>query len=299
MNILVAFNKLYMPHAKVMLTSLRTSMPEESIDVYLMYHEINQADILKLGSYLSKKHNIQLHPIRITKTPFDEIKLGMHLTIETTYRLMAASLLPDNINRILWLDCDIIINKSISKLYNTDFKSATIAVCKGRGMIANHNKRLGLPDNHTYFNAGVVLMNLKRMRENDAINSFMSIITKYGDRLTFLDQDILNIAYTGTEVKYLDSEKYNYQIDRDFKLSPENYKTFLEQCCIIHFASAAKPWKNTYINGLEKLYWKYALMDKRYIEYIRFIVTAPLISVYKRFRVKNMKRYDFQEENSR
>ena len=293
MNILVAFDKKYVSHTKVMLASLRASMPDEEIDVYYLYHEMPQDVLEKTGNDLLKRDRINFHPIKIDKTPFDEVKIGMHFTIEIMYRLMAVALLPKSVDRVLWLDGDIIIQHSIAELYNVEFNEATIAACKGRGLIENHNRRLDLPKEHVYFNSGVLLMNLKKMREDNALKRFVDIMNTYGDRLTFVDQDILNIAYTGKDVIYFDSNIYNCQIGRDFKLNKSQYKTFLDTCCVIHFAAAAKPWKNTYKNGMEKIYWKYALKDHRYIEYVRFMIFAPAISAYKRFRIRNMKQYDF------
>lgn len=293
MNILVAFDKKYMPHTKVMLASLRASMPMEKIDVYYLYNEMSENILVRLSDDLKKNNNINLFPIKVETTPFDNIQVGMHFTIETMYRLVAVSLLPKTLDRILWLDGDIIINHSISKLYYVEFKDATIAACRGRGLIENHNRRLGLSRDHIYFNAGVVLMNLNKMRENKALETFIKIMNTYGERLTFNDQDILNIAYTGADIIYFDSKVYNCQIGRDFKIEKNQLSSFLENCCIMHFAATAKPWNNTYINGLEKIYWKYALKDKRYIEYIKFILSAPIVSAYKRFRIRNMKQYDF------
>lgn len=293
MNILVAFDKKYMPHTKVMLTSLRASMPDEKIDVYYLYNEISPKILTKITKDLKRKNNINFYPIKIEKTPFDGVKIGMHFTIEIMYRLMAVALLPQSVDRVLWLDGDIIVNHSIAEFYNVDFKEATIVACKGRGLIENHNRRLDLPKEHIYFNSGVLLMNLQKMRENKDLDRFINIMNTYGDRLTFVDQDILNIAYTGKDVIYFDSAIYNCQIGRDFKLNKDQYHNFIEKCCIMHFAAAAKPWNNTYINGMEKLYWKYALMDHRYIEYIRFMLLAPVSSAYKRFRIRNMKQYDF------
>ncbi len=293
MNILVAFDEKYLPHTKVMLASLRASMPEEEIDVYYLYKEISDKALAELKDDLKKKNNINLISIKFKNNPFEGVQVGMHFTIETMYRLMAASLLPRSLDRVLWLDGDIVINHSISAFYNVDFEGSSIAACKGRGKIENHNKRLGLSDKHIYFNAGVLLMNLEKMRSDNATKRFVDIMNSYGNRLSFNDQDILNIAYTGSDIKYFDSKVYNCQIGRDFKIEKDQLPSFLDTCCVLHFAAAAKPWNNTYINGLEKLYWKYALQDKRYREYLIFVLYAPVLSTYRRFRIRNMKQYDF------
>jgi lipopolysaccharide biosynthesis glycosyltransferase len=293
MNVMIAVNEKYIPHAKVMLASLRHSMPEEHIDTYLLHSGLSEHTINEFRTYLNKKHNINLVDIKLTSTPFDKCKIGMHFSIEITYRLMATEVLPNHMKRIIWLDSDIVINHSIEKLYYADMSTEYISACPGRGLIEKHNERLGLEKKHVYFNTGVVVMNLELMRKENLIERYVDIVNTYGDRLTFLDQDIMNIAFHGTDIKYFDNAVYNCQIGRDFYIETEQFDDFLENCCIMHFAASAKPWNNTYRNGLENYYWKYALQDGRYVEYIKFIIKAPIYSAIMRLKIKKMKQYSF------
>ena len=294
MNIMIAVNEKYIPHTKVMLASLRTSMPDEVIDVYLLHSSIRECVIDSFKCYLASNHNISLNDIRLSSTPFDKCKIGMHFSIEISYRLMATEVLPLDLDRILWLDSDIVINHGLSDFYYTSLDTEFICACPGRGKIEKHNERLGLAQNHIYFNSGVLLMNLKLMRQENVLGKYIDIIEKYGDKLSFLDQDILNIAFTGSDVKYFDGDIYNCQIARDFYVAPKQMDFFLEKCCVMHFAAAAKPWNNTYRNGLEKFYWKYALKDGRYVEYIKFLIKAPIYSAIMRQKIKKMKQYSFE-----
>lgn len=293
MNILIASNEKYIKHEKVMLASLRESMPDELIDVYFLHGKLEGRTVEGFREYLLNRLKISMHSIEMDRTPFDDCTIGMHLSIETMYRLTATEVLPDSVDKILWLDGDIVINKSLKNLYETDIEDYYLCACKGRGKVENYNIRLGLPKEYVYFNAGVLLLNIQKMRMDNILDRFKNIVLEYGDRLTWMDQDILNIAFCHGGVRYLPSEIYNCQIGRDFKLNKSQYKTFIETCCVMHFAAAAKPWNNTYINGMEKLYWKYALKDRRYMEYVRFMLFAPVVSAYKRFRIRNMKQYDF------
>ncbi len=293
MNILIASDEKYIKHEKIMLASLRENMPDEAIDVYFLHGKLEERIVSKFKDYLITELNVTMHSIELSSTPFDDCTIGMHLSIETMYRLIATEVLPNSVDKILWLDGDIIINKSLNELYETDIGDYYLCACKGRGKIENYNIRLGLPKEYIYFNAGVLLLNIRKMRKDNILDRFKNIVLKYGDRLTWMDQDILNIAFCQGGVRYLPSEIYNCQIGRDFRLTKSQYKTFMKTCCVMHFAAAAKPWNNTYINGMEKLYWKYALRDHRYMEYVRFMLFAPARSAYKRFRIRNMKQYDF------
>ncbi|MFR6471245.1 MAG: glycosyltransferase family 8 protein [Turicibacter sanguinis] len=285
MDILIAVNKKYLPHAKVMLASLREHMPGEKINVYLLYNSLKNNHIHKFEKYLNNRHQITLHAIKVENTPFDKCKLTYHFSIEIVYRLVAAEVLPKSLTKILWLDSDIIINKSSLDFYNTDINNVYACVCKGRGDTVRHNRRLGLPLEYNYFNSGVMLLNLKMIREKRLIDKYVEIAKRYNDKLILLDQDIMNVAFSDKNIIYFDSKLYNYQIGGDFILSEKEYVDFLNTCCIMHFAAGfSKPWKVAYHNGLEKIYWKYALRDQRYFDYVCFKVTIFLRRIIRIWR---------------
>lgn len=289
MNILIAANGKYLKHEKVMLASLRASMPQESIDIYFMHGKMEKQIVDDFLLYVVKRLKMQLHSIEINNTPFDECSIRMHLSIETMYRLIAPINLPATVERILWLDGDIVINGSLKEMYDIDIEDKYLCVCKGRGEIYKNNFRLNLPEDFEYFNAGVLLMNIKKMRENGSVDRFVGILSEYDNRLTWMDQDILNIAFCHGGVKYLPSEIYNCQIGSDFSLSPQEFKAFKRECKVMHFAATAKPWNIVYKNGLQKYYWHYALQDGRWCEFLKYCFTAPLRTMYLKYKWKTGK----------
>ena len=129
MNILIAVNEAYMDQAKVMLTSLRYAMPKEKVKVYLFYKNIDETKIDKFKNYLYKHNHMKLEAILIDDEIIKHLPLMAHYSIEIYYRLLVDSILPESVDRILWLDSDIIIKKDISKLYYANFENNYLVSC--------------------------------------------------------------------------------------------------------------------------------------------------------------------------
>ncbi|MBP2660068.1 MAG: glycosyl transferase family 8 [Firmicutes bacterium] len=126
---------------------------------------------------------------------------------------MAPYILPESIDRILYLDADIIINGSLHELYEQDFEGAYAAVIKDRfdfcDEVVLQKQKLGMIDSDVYFNSGVMLMNLSVFRENIKLNDIMEFIEEHRDKLFYFDQDILNCLLL--EHKKLCDLQYNFQ----------------------------------------------------------------------------------------
>ena len=163
MNILISVNNKYLNQIKTALFSL-SLFTNSNVTVYLMNHSLDGQDVISLKEYLKEKCNFNLIEIDVKKTALDSFPVYLHLSIETYYRLLAQFLLPDTVDRILWLDADVIIFKDITDFYNQDFDEQLLIACAdvnhNRQDILNVKKEIGISQNHLYFNAGIILFNL-------------------------------------------------------------------------------------------------------------------------------------------
>lgn len=180
------------------------------------------------------------------------------ISIASYYRLVLPDLLPQNIKKCIYLDCDTICLRDISFLYNTDISSYYGAVVEDISSRDNI-RRLGLPENNNYFNAGVILFNLQSMRKTKFVENCLEYFTQHEDVITMQDQDILNGVMNG-KVKYLplcwninlEMSNTNYGGSHNF-----GREQILLACLnpgIVHFWSSAKPWKNKKVLKKE-IYW--------------------------------------------
>lgn len=247
-NILCTPDDNYVPYCGIMLTSLFENNKGEEFNVFIMCESLDTKNIEDFER-LSKQYNVRIEIKQIDKTIFKEcpIRLGDHVSIAAYYRLIAAKILPEDIDKILYLDCDVIINGSIKDLYNTDISEFAFgAVMDEAYFFESKYERLCYDKKYNYINSGVLLFNIDFWRKNDTTNECLEYISKYPERVRLHDQDTLN-AVCHKKIKILPI-KYNLQTG--FILTQFTYekqvKSEIDSCSlspvIIHFTGRFKPW---------------------------------------------------------
>ena len=106
MNILVTLNSNYIKPLKVMLKSLFLNNKEEKFSIYLMHSSLTDEELDDLNNYIHI-HGNQLKIINIVDSCFENAPILLHYTMDMYYRLLAHKFLPENLERILYLDPDI------------------------------------------------------------------------------------------------------------------------------------------------------------------------------------------------
>lgn len=254
-NILISVDQNYLDKAKTMLFSL-SMHTNEQIVVYLLNHRLSNSEVKEFSNYMRKLCKIEIVDIDVKDTELDDSPVGdAHFTVEMYYRILTQFLLPQEVERVLWLDCDIIILKSIDEFYHQDFNKKKYVVCLDRGsdseQLINQKEKLGLPKDYKYFNSGVMLMNLAILRETTDREEIVKKIKSIEDKLLFPDQDVLNVLYQN-QVQYADGIKYNYQVRYDNTLPSQVEKDI----SILHYCSPQKPWNYWNLNDVSIFYWK-------------------------------------------
>lgn len=231
---------------------------KEPITVWLINHSLSDTKIRKLRTFLRKKCGMELVVVPIGPSFFDGMPLVSEdkFSIEIYYRILIPWLLPENVDRALWLDSDIIICGDISSFYHLDLNGYCIAACEDgrylkRADRGKDNARLGLDTDHRYFNSGVLLMNLDLIRKRYRQEDVCVLSEELKDRLELPDQDILNYCYQNS-VKYADSRLFNCEAHRIPLLTNEEKSNIR----ILHYYGTDKPWDIWRGNDPEGRYWK-------------------------------------------
>ena len=217
--------------------------------------EENKAKICELKKQFNN-FSIEFISIDLEKY-FKESITTTYLSKSTYSRFLISNIKPQ-IEKAIYIDIDIIALGDIQKLFEIDLEDKTIGAIADQGdfkTLSDLKEKLDLPENHQYFNAGVLLINLKQWREECITNKLFEIEKEYQEKLQFLDQDILNIVF-----------KNNYKILDDIY----NLQYSTKNAIIRHFVNVFKPWKANYIkigNSVQFLagfdeFWKYAQMTK-------------------------------------
>lgn len=248
-NILCSTDDNYVPYCGIMLTSLFENNKELDIEVYLMCESLNEKNLDDLNQ-LSKKYRVNIQIVKMDNTIFKycPIRPNDHVSLVTYYRLVAADVLPEHIDKVLYLDCDMIVNSNISGLYNQDMEGCPIAMSKDETFFTEEiYERLNYNKKYTYGNAGVALINIKHWREYNITNKCLEYIVTHPQEVLFHDQDTLN-AVLHKKMKLLPI-KYNLQTGFLLSHYTQFYKNEMEEIMeaavspvIIHFTGVSKPW---------------------------------------------------------
>ena len=256
-NILVTLDENYIPYLNVMLKSLLDSNRDCCFDVYLLHSAISDKAVESTKNILGS--DSVLHIVKATDIGLDDAPTTARYPQEIYYRIFAAKYLPDTIDKILYLDPDLIVNGSLKELYNTNLDNYYFAAASHTGPVLRkfNEIRLDMDEDAPYINSGVMLMNLKRLREEQNYNDVFEFIDKRKMLLMLPDQDIISALY-GSKILALDSFKYN-MTERLFRLHAPFEKDLdldwvRNNSIIIHYCGKNKPWKDNYLGQLDVFY---------------------------------------------
>ncbi|NLI61816.1 MAG: glycosyltransferase family 8 protein [Methanosarcinaceae archaeon] len=263
MDILVTLDSNYIHPLKVMLKSLFFNNPKNIFTIHLMHSSITDEEIEDLKDFISIHGNeSKLNVIYLDDDCFSDAPVNQYYTKEMYYRLLAFKFLPKDLEKILYIDPDILVLNPVDELYNMDISNYLYAAAP-RSLIGSRevNKLRLLPhDIDAYYNSGVLLMNLKLQREMVDEKSIYDFVDKNSLFFVLPDQDVLNAMYS-KQIKSIDDRLYNY----DARLF-NYYKTIdskwdmdyvINNTVIIHFCGKKKPWKKNYNGRFHALYKHY------------------------------------------
>lgn len=255
MDILCSTDKNYIMPTGVMLTSLLENNNGKQVRIHVLtdaYVDDAQKESLR---QIVRHHRATIDFYTMEDSLFADFPMGeayqsQHInTLATYYRLYAHKVLPGNVEKVLYLDGDIIVRHSLDDIWNTDMTNCPIAaVPDSENCSVGHYNRLRYPVEMGYFNAGVLLINLEYWRKNDVLDDFLCIIKDKRPVLRCHDQDVLN--YLFRENKKMLPLKYNMQNSflyrRELVPLPwtldDQIAEGQKQPVIIHFVTTPKPW---------------------------------------------------------
>lgn len=266
-NVSAAINDAYTPYAYVMLSSLFRKNPEAEVFVYLLQYDLED----------SSKKNLQklaeLYDNHMIFLPIDLKLLSKKLPrtaawpVEVYFRLLLPDLLPEEVDRILYLDSDIIVNQELRSFYQTDFAGKLIIGCRDLALInltiedclQNRSKCLKpLFEGHRYINSGVLLIHMQELRRKYSFQDYMKLAEELDYRIFAPDQDLINYLHRD-EIGYADEWRYNF-LTWIGANNGYDYERTNREVSILHYAGQG-PWRggNHVHYSLERFWWEEAL----------------------------------------
>jgi len=272
MNILVTIDDAYTEPLRVMLYSLLFNNQSRHIHIFLIYQRLSRFS-LKQIAYVIHKMNASFTPIRVNDALFSDAPERSHITNATYLRLLAPALLPTDVDRILYLDADIIVDGSLDALYELPMENYYFAAVPDHLDTSDnnlHKRSIGMPGSAHYVCAGILLMNMEQLRKHMDLHEVYRLINRKGTLLTMQDQDIINLLYH-RHIYLLDSiygkEAWFYHTGDTFKMLAAKLFQKQKRPVIIHYLYHYKPWNLGYIGLYMDRYWHYARVFKKHRNY--------------------------------
>lgn len=278
MNIVCATDDNFAQHCAVTIVSILKNKSEQDIAIYLLTEGISNENEKILQELASKNGGI-LHIILVDAKalegcPMPQLKNLEHISIATYYRLLIPKLLPVHIEKVIYLDCDIVVRHSLDKLWHYPIYDYAIgAVYQISARTSADAKRLKYPASFGYFNAGVLLINLDYWRKNQISEKLFEFLNNEKETIIFHDQDALNgvlydrclplpIKWNMLTIFFMKRTLALNDIDGGLVIN--NYNEYKKQILldindpsVIHFVSKPKPWDAMCDHPYRREYFKY------------------------------------------
>lgn len=264
-NIHIACNidSNYVKHCAVTLVSLFENNKEEKFTIHILTGGLSANEktlLVDIGKHYGNSLCFYTPDSRLLKG-FTIRKFSKRISMATYYRCILSEIIPHDINRLLYLDCDIVVLDKIRSFWEMPLEGIGVAAVEDIGCGERQRYEiLQYPMADSYFNAGVLLINLDYWRQHNVAQACIKYFHAYPERILFNDQDLLNSILHRDKV--LVSLKWNVQ-DGFFRnpkvLSTEwkeKYADVLKHPVILHYTNR-KPWEYDSQHPLRQEYFKY------------------------------------------
>lgn len=256
----------YAPFLAVALNSaIKNSNPQRRYNAIVLYQALNETNIAKLKSLETENFKISLTPMKANFDALDDRMSNRlrcdYFTLTIYFRLFIPAMFPQY-DKGIYIDSDVVLTSDIAELYDIEIGDNLIGACNDLSiadippLVAYTENAVGV-NKHEYINSGVLLMNLKQMREVDLEGHFLNLLNTYHFDSIAPDQDYLNAMCNGKI----------YYLDESWDAMPNDAKPPLAHTKLIHYNLFSKPWCYDGIQYGEE-FWKYA-EDSGYLDEIK------------------------------
>jgi len=242
-TIACATDKHYVEPLTVMLQTVFAHLPTNiTADIYLI------SDNLDCQQQISESlpDNARIHWVTGLLESLKDFPTWGEMPVSTYYKIKIGSLIPDGVEKVIWLDCDLFAECDLTELWNMEFDNVCLLACpdqevkfasSARG-VQGKTENL-IPSGAKYFNAGVLLIDLKRWRSDQVEAACLRYLIENKSSIWYWDQEALNAALLGNWGELTWEWNYSPNVD------PSSIQTRATTSTpkIIHFTGKLKPWK--------------------------------------------------------
>ncbi len=246
----------YAPYLSVAIASLVDNASHDyNYNIHVVYESITEDAMNKLKKLETSNAKIIFTKMKdelesITDRKENLLRTDI-FTLTIYFRIFIPLMFPEY-DKAIYIDSDTCIPGDISELYNIDLKDnlfggCTDISCQDNEILCEYFKENAGADIHEYINSGVLLMNMKKLREVNFEKHFLYLLNKYHFDTVCPDQDYINAMAHG-KILHLSNE---------WDAMPTNGLLVFDNPKIIHYNLFFKPWHYDNID-YEEYFWKYA-----------------------------------------
>jgi lipopolysaccharide biosynthesis glycosyltransferase len=271
LNILFSSDNNYAQHLGVAIFSLLEQNTDfDFINIYVIENDVSKENKQKLEWIIEQFENGEIIWISFAKWKKQlSLNMAWNISISTYARIFLAEMLPDNIDRVLYMDCDMIVCDSLRILWNTDLQGKVLGAIQDDISDATKSA-VGLLPKDKYFNAGMLLVDIITWREQDVGRKCLEFINSHGGNVIHHDQGILNGVLKNNwyrlplennlmTIHYIFNLRQidRYYADHSEFYSREEIDIAKNNPVILHYTPSftSRPWVKGCTHPEEKRYW--------------------------------------------
>jgi lipopolysaccharide biosynthesis glycosyltransferase len=240
-TIVLACDEAYaMPLATTLRSMVEANQPSWPLQCYILAHNMTETSQHKVLNSLPS-HSATIHWVPVDLSLFRDFSTVPYVSKMTYTRLLIPKIIPEGVQRVLYIDTDVLVLDDLSPLWLMDLADVAIGAVLDAGLDNVLRERKPpfekLPPVRRYFNAGVLLINLKVWRKAKISERALQYLASHPDT-PYMDQDALNFACDGLWAE-LDS-RWNFQNHFKIRIST---LSLVQRPAVVHFVTSVKPWK--------------------------------------------------------
>ena len=264
--VLLCADSSYLQHLGATVSSLLMTNRRHAFRILVCGVEATEAAWSHLEAVVAHFGNATIEAVAFDRSRIQDFRIDRYLSLETYLRLFITEYIDDSIDKLLYLDCDMIVLRDIAPLWAVDVSQHFLAAAPEP--YNGEHAQLGFGPNDTYFNTGLLLLNMARWRAENPLPQFLAFEAANRALLTSHDQDVLNVVFRHRILVL--SCLWNFKTyyadiaPEDLAMAPAEYTEARELPGIVHFTGRYKPWlylfephyKQYYLAALAPTAWK-------------------------------------------
>lgn len=257
--VLFCSNRPYCQHMAVAIASLLFNNPDRPFRIYVALTEEAEEEKSRIQQIVHEYPHASIVFRTYDRSNIVGFPSNSHITVDAYVRVFLTELVDPDVERLLYLDCDLIVCSEIDELWRIDLGGRILGAVQDA--FSDNHQALGFTDEEPYYNSGVLLIDVKKWREADLTADLVAFIRQNPLVLRYLDQDAFNAVLRGQirslPLKWNFTPRHADAEPEAIGISRREFMSIRRKPGIVHFASGFKPWYYGFEPHYKSWYYRY------------------------------------------